>query len=120
MRMAGAVSGRFGIRMQVHAGLSGRAPALAAVAGHAAGDDVLPILSAALGDRHHMIEGQLRGREVVAAVLARVVVARVDIGARERHVVESALDLDIAQQPDDRRQLEAEGDRADSRGRRPR
>src|SRR5436190_709558 len=41
---------------EVHAGLLWGAAALAAVAGDAAGDDVFPILSAALGDRHHMIE----------------------------------------------------------------
>src|SRR5581483_5580786 len=79
----------------------------------AAGDDVLPVFAAALRDRHDVIEGQVAGRKQVAAVLARVLVARVDVGARERHVVEAALDLDIAEQPDDRRQLEREGHGAD-------
>src|SRR3954469_840545 len=81
-------------------------PALRAVAGDAAGDDVLPVLPAALGDRHDVIEGQLARWKGFAAILAAVVVARVDVRARERHVIEPALDLDVAEQPDDRRELE--------------
>src|SRR3954469_8026130 len=66
---------------EMQAGLLGSASALAAVAGDAAGNDVLPVLSAALGDRHHMIEGQLRARQLLPAVLAGVLVAGVDVGA---------------------------------------
>src|SRR3954454_6412826 len=94
---------------QMHSGFGGRSPAFAAVARDTAGDDVFPVLSAALGDRHHMIEGQFSGGESFAAVLARVLIARVDVRSREWNVVEASLDLDIAQQADDRRQLEAEG-----------
>ena len=49
-----------------------------------------------------------------------MVVAGIDIGARERHVVEAPLDSDITQQADDRRQLEADGDARGFRGRRRR
>src|SRR5688572_31327772 len=56
-----------------------------------------------------MIEGQVSRGKDVPAVLARMVVPGVDIGPRKRHVVDVALDLDVAQQADDRRQLEAEG-----------
>ncbi len=42
-----------------------------------------------------------------------MVVARVDIRARKRHVVDISLDFDISQQPDDRGQLEAERHRPD-------
>ncbi len=59
----------FGHTYQVHAGLRRRAPAFPAIAADTAGDDVLPVLAAALGDRHHMIEGQLRRRKHLAAVL---------------------------------------------------
>ena len=113
MRMAGADCGRLGSSPEVHAGLGRRPAAFPAVARHAAGDDVLPVLAAALGDRHDVIERQLARWEAVAAVLALMIVARVDVRARERHVVEPPLDLDVAEQADDRRQLEAEGDRAD-------
>ena len=58
-----------------------------------------------------MIEGQLRRREHLSTVLARVIVARIDIGARKWYVIDPALDFDVAQQANDRRQLEAEGDR---------
>ena len=40
---------------------------------------------------------------VVAAVLASVLVARVDVRARERHVVEAPLDADIPEQTNNRR-----------------
>src|SRR5579872_3755099 len=42
-----------------------------------------------------------------------MIVARVDVGPRKRHVVEVSLDLDEAQQPDDRRQLDRERDGMD-------
>ena len=44
----------------VHARLGRRAAALLPVAAHAAGDDVLPVLAAAVRHRHHVVEGQLR------------------------------------------------------------
>src|SRR6185369_17391469 len=44
---------------QMHGGLGRRTSPLAPVACDAARHDVLPVFSAALGDRHHMIEGQL-------------------------------------------------------------
>ena len=60
-----------------------------------------------------MVERQIARGELVAAVLATVVVARVDVGTGERHVVEAPLDLDVAKQADDRRQLEGDGDGVD-------
>ena len=92
----------------MHAGFSRRAPTFPAVARDAARDDVFPVLPAALGDRHDVIEGQLTRRIRLAAVLASMIVARIDVGAGERHVVESSLDPYVAKQPDDRRQLEAD------------
>src|SRR5262249_16901950 len=84
-----------------------------AIARDTAGDDIFPVLTAALGDRHHMIKRQIARRESVAAILAPVVVAGVDVGARKRDVIEAALDLDVPEQADDRRQLETERDRPD-------
>src|SRR6266850_4770074 len=98
---------------EMHAGFSRRAPTFLAIARDAARHDVLPVLAAALSDRQHMIERQLARWEAVAAILALVVVARVNVRARERHVVEASLDLDVAEQPDNRGQLEADGDSPD-------
>src|SRR5262249_40383675 len=81
---------------EMHAGFSRRAPTFLAIARDAARHDVLPVLPAALGDRNHVVERQIRCGEGVAAVLTGVVVPRVDVRARERHVVEPALDLDVA------------------------
>src|SRR2546428_10187880 len=55
---------------QTHAGFSRRSATFLSVARDAARDDVFPVFSAAMGDRQHMIEGQLARRERVAAVLA--------------------------------------------------
>src|SRR5262249_21748155 len=60
---------------KMHAGFCRRAPTFLAIARNATGNDVLPVLSAALGDRHDMIERQLARREAVTAVLAPVIVA---------------------------------------------
>src|SRR5688572_30146882 len=60
-----------------------------------------------------MVEGQIRGGEHLPAVLAGMIVASIDVGTRKRYVVDIPLDLDVAEQPNDRRQLEAEGGRAD-------
>src|SRR5438046_43175 len=83
---------------QAHPRFGRRAAALLAVTRHAAADDVFPVLSAALGDRDDMIEGQLAGGKLVAAVLALVVVARVDVRPRKWHVIEATLDLDVTEQ----------------------
>src|SRR6185503_19607517 len=98
---------------QMHPRLSRRPPSLPAVAADAARDDVSPVLPAAMSDRQHMIEGQLACREVVATVLAPVIVTGVDVGPGKRHVVEATLDLDVPQKADDGRQLEAERDGPD-------
>jgi hypothetical protein len=108
MRMAGALSGRFGWPNQTHAGLIGRTATLAAVAADAAGDDVLPVLPAALGDRNDVIESQLRRGQSVTAVLARMIVACVDVGARKGDALGGSAHTNPAQQPDDGRQLDGE------------
>src|SRR5690349_4739387 len=59
-----------GLADHVHARLLWRAPAFALVAGLAGGDDVFPALASALDDGDHVIEGELRSRELRAAVLA--------------------------------------------------
>src|SRR4026209_2727307 len=47
------------------------------------------------GGRHDMVERELARRIRVAAVLARVVVARVDVRPRKWHVIEASFDLDV-------------------------
>src|SRR5262249_23207863 len=98
---------------QVHTGLLRRTASLAAIASDAAGDDVLPVLPAALRGRDDMVQGPGAGRQRLAAILAGVFVPGVDVQARERHVVELTLDSDEPQEPDDGRQLETERDGPD-------
>ena len=47
---------------------------------------------------HHVVEGELRRGEAVAAVLARVVVAGVDVRAGERHVGEGSFHTDVTEE----------------------
>src|SRR5262245_29471870 len=96
---------------QMHARLSRSAPPLPAVAVHAAGHDVLPILPATLCHGNNMVERQLSTLKHLIAVLTRVSVTRVDVFAGERDVVEAALDLDETEEADDRWQLETDGHR---------
>src|SRR5687767_3803464 len=93
---------------QMHTRFRRRAATLLPIAGHATTDDILPVFPAALGDRHDMIEGQFAHGELVATVLTSMLVARVNVGAREWDVIEPALDLDVSEEPDNRGQLEAE------------
>src|SRR5262245_55359496 len=92
----------------MHGRFGRRPPPLLPVARHTARDDVLPILPAALGDRQHMIEREVARWELVTAVLTLVVVTGINVRPRERHVVEPALDPDETEEPDHRRQLEAD------------
>src|SRR5262245_20131780 len=66
---------------ELHTRLMRRAPPLLPIAGHAARDDVLPVLPAAFRHGHHVIECQIRGGEYVVAVLAGVIVTGVDVRA---------------------------------------
>src|SRR5438045_2402785 len=97
----------------MHPRLARRTPTLLAIAGHATGDDVLPVLPAALRDRQHMIERQFVRGKPLAAILAAVIVTGVDVRAREGYVVETPLYLYISQQTDHRGHLETESDRVD-------
>src|SRR5688572_24787632 len=93
---------------QSHASFAWRTAALLPVTADATGDDVLPVLASAVSHRDHVVERQLRSREFLVAVLARMMVARVDVRPRERHVIELTLDSNEPKEADDRGQLDAE------------
>ena len=78
---------------QAHPDLARQRVALAAVAGRARGDDVLPARGAALGARDHVVDGQVRAR---AAVLAGPVVAGEHGPAGDLAPVGVARDADVA------------------------
>src|SRR6266487_4581711 len=71
--------GTSGHPQEPHAGFSRRTPPFPAITRNAAGDDVLPVFPAALGDRQHVVERQLVRGEPVPAVLTGMIVARVNI-----------------------------------------
>ena len=81
-----------------------RAAAFPVIAPEASGDDIVPALLSAHRDRHDVIERQILRREFLAAVLTRVIVARVDVRPRKFHAV-MVLDADILQQANDRQEV---------------
>ena len=70
---------------ELHAGLAGRAVALATVAGDAGADDVFPRRFAAAIARDDVVEIEVLAVVLVATILAGVVVALEDVVTRELH-----------------------------------
>src|SRR5262249_3220280 len=95
----------------LHPGLDRRACSPLEVTWHAAAHDVLPGGAPALRTRHHMIQVELRPREVAPAVLASVVVARVDVESRKPYL--GTRDAIVKLQNDDTRDADSPGGRMD-------
>src|SRR5690242_1432478 len=89
----------------MHMRLMRQAVAFAQVAGLAGGDDVLPIGAPAARARHHMVEGQVRRRRALAAILAAEAIAQEHVEPGEGR---PALLWDEFLERDDRRQLHRE------------
>src|SRR5580698_4580283 len=75
--------------------------AFSAIAGMAAGDEVLPGGEASAGTGQYVVEGEFTGRQNDAAVLAAVAVAEQDVLARES--TRLVGDAAIFEQANDRR-----------------
>src|SRR5690606_11262435 len=78
------------------------------VTGHTGGDDVLPGLAPALGNGNDVVEGEVRRRIARAAILAGVLVTRIDVRARKWHIVERPPYPDATQEANHGRQPEAD------------
>src|SRR5262249_55406548 len=87
-----------------------RAAALPVITAKTGGDDVIPTLLTPRGDRYDVIERQVLRWKLLAAVLACIVVARIDVGARKLYAV-MVFHANILQEPDDRWQLDGERNR---------
>lgn len=74
-----------GLRLELHASLSGGAPSLECIALHAAADDVVPAGLTALASGYHVIETHLAERQLLAAVLAALFVAGEEVATAEPH-----------------------------------
>src|SRR5262249_36729065 len=88
---------------EAHVGLFRGPAALLDVAAHAGTDDVFPGARAAAAARHDVIETQFRGRVLLAAVLALVIVAGKDIAPVELYRL--LRQLVVAEQANDPRRL---------------
>src|SRR6185369_1428221 len=82
-----------------HAGFFRRASALPVIASEARGNDIVPALLSSECDRDDMVECQILGRKLFAAILTRVVISRINIGTGKLHAVVT-LHTDIFQQAD--------------------
>ena len=85
---------------QAHSGLFRRAAALLMIAAETGRNDIIPTLLSTERNRHDVIEGKVLGRKLLPAVLTRIIVTRVNVGARELHTIE-VLDAHIFKKPDD-------------------
>ncbi len=107
----GAPLWAFGFFDEAHSGLGWGAVGLAGVAGDAGADDIFPTGSAAVVSRHDVIEVEVFPVEKFAAILAGVVVAFVDVVARELHF--AAWDPVEEENDDDAWDTDAERDGVD-------
>ena len=90
---------------QLHAGLFRRPGVLGLVALLAGGDQVLPGVAAAARTRKHVVERQLAGMKLPAAILAGVVITKIDVLLR--NYLHAYRDVLILQQPDNTRLIDA-------------
>ena len=95
---------------QLHTGLFGRPRVLGLVALPASCDQVLPCVAAAARARQYVVESQLTPMELPVAVLARVVVAEIDVLLRNN--LHAHRDVLILDQPDDAGLIDARIDHA--------
>ena len=73
-----------GFARGLHVGFVGKLVAFAAVAGMAAGDEVLPGGEAAAGAGNYMVQRKFAGGQCGAAILAGVAIAQQNVLTRER------------------------------------
>jgi len=92
-----------------HACVFRRAAAFLMIAAEARSDNIVPALLAAHRDWNDVIEREILGGKFLAAVLARVIVARIDVGARKLNAVQ-VFYADVFEKANDRRQLDCKSD----------
>ena len=94
---------------QLHAGFIRSSAAFLVVTAEAGCDDVVPALLSARRNGHHVIEGQVFGREPLTTVLTRVIVAGIDVRARKFHAI-VILYANVLQKPNNRRKFNRKRD----------
>lgn len=80
------------------------------IAFNAACDDIVPGFSAAFHYRHDVVKCEVLGSAFLAAILADVVVPRIDICTAKLDVLKAFPDLHIFQQAEDAGQLDGKAD----------
>jgi hypothetical protein len=94
----------------MHPSLLRGAPALLVVAIQATGDDVIPGLASAFNDRHHMVKSEVLGGAFLAAILAGVVISRVNVCPAEFYVLKALPYFHILEKSHDARHFDRETD----------
>src|SRR5215469_6342518 len=97
---------------ELHAGFVRSAATLLVIASKTCRDDVVPSLLSTGRNGDHMIERQIFRRKFLAAILARIVVACVNVRARKLDAI-VVFHADILQQSNDGGELQREGDGMD-------
>src|SRR5215471_1248884 len=96
---------RFGrLPNQAHSCFIRCAATLAVIAAEAGGDNIIPALLPARGDGHDVVERKIFGGELPPAILTRIVVPSINIGAGKLHPV-VVLNPDVFEEANNRRQL---------------
>src|SRR5207245_2620374 len=85
---------------ELHTCFIGRAPAFLVIAPETSCNDIVPAFLSTESHRHHVVESEVFGRKFLPAVLARVVISRIDIRARKLDAV-VILHPDVFQQTND-------------------
>ena len=93
---------------QSHARFFGRSASFPVVALQAAGHDVFPGLSSAFDDGNHVVECQILSPMPAAAILACVLVPRINVCPAELYMMEPLAHLDIPEEAQDARHLDRE------------
>ena len=100
------------LSLELHPGLPRRAPSFSDVTGTAASHDIGPVIYPALHLGDHVVNSQIAGRKLSAAVLAEVGVPDQNVFPRERHL--SLVNLtDELDEPDYRGNSEGSRHRPD-------
>jgi hypothetical protein len=78
-----------------------------------AGDNIIPCFAAALDDGFDMVKGQVFRVKFFTAILAGVMIPRIDIGSAELDVLQIFADLYILQQSEDTGHPDGKADAVD-------
>ena len=85
----------------MHAGFFRSSSSLPVIAFKTAGDDIVPRFGSSFDDGDDVIEGQIFDGAFLAAILAGMMVSRIDVCTAELDVLQMPSYFDISEKPED-------------------